>query len=277
VTKADGTYYHSLNCSTDDNRFLLASLYLTFLERQRNKSHIRSALDDLSTDLNKTYAAAISRIHTEPERRNIEIALKALLWITFAREPLQTKALLHALAISEDNKDIKESDLEDIQTVVSLCVGLASVDRNGVEIRLVHETTKEYLQKYFQDKGKENADGAIAQDCLRYFLLPAFSRVIQNERSLEEHLDKYKLSSYASRYCFLHIREGNLEEKFAADILKTFERQDIRDLVFQIAEYPYRFDNYHPAAIQLLHLASMRGLAVLCREILGKIGKVQGL
>ena len=94
----------------------------------------------------ETYNAAIARIHAEPDQQDIEIALKALLWITFSREPLQTGTLLHALAIREDNQDINESDLEDIQKVVSLCVGLASIDQKGGEVRLVHETTKEYLQ-----------------------------------------------------------------------------------------------------------------------------------
>jgi hypothetical protein len=186
---------------------------------------------------------------------------------------------LHALAISEDHKDIKESDLEDIQKVVSLCVGLASIDQEGGEIRLVHETTKEYLRNYFRDERKEDGDEAIAKGCLCYFSFPAFSMAFENERSLEEHLDKYNLSSYASRYWFVHIREGNLEGKLATAFLDTFEKQDIRDSVFQIAEYlkgPH-FSHYYPAKIHLLHFASMHGLAVLFREILRKISKAQRL
>ena len=46
-----------------------------------------------------------------------------------------------------------------------------------------------------------------------------------------------QLSSYVSKHLFVHIREGNLEEMLATDILKTFERQAICDSVFQIAEY----------------------------------------
>jgi hypothetical protein len=280
VTKARGMYYPPYDRATNDTRFLLASLYLKFLERQRNKHLIRPALGQLSTDLIETYDAAIARIHAEPDQRDIEIALRALMWITFAREPLQTEVLLHALAVSADKKDIKESDLEDIQKVVSLCVGLASVDPIGGEIRLVHETTKQYLQKYFGDERKEDGNDAIAKVCLHYFLFSGFSRVFEHERSLKEHLNKYKLSRYASRYWFVHIQEGNLEEKFAAAILETFEMQDTRDSVFQIAEYvkdPDWFRYYYPAGIHLLHLAAMHGLPVLCREILRQTSKVQKL
>jgi len=177
-------------------------------------------------------------------------------------------------------KDIKESSLEDIQKVVSLCVGLASVDRKGGEIRLVHETTKDYLQNYFRDKQKEDGDEVIAKACLRYFSFPAFSKVFENKESLEKHLDTYKLSSYASRYWFVHVREGNLEGKFTPAILDTFKKQDIRDSVFQIAEYlehPRFFQSYYQAKNHLFHLASMYGLARLFQEILRKTSKAQRL
>jgi hypothetical protein len=279
VTKAGGMYFPPSDCSTNDTRFLLASLYLKFLERQRNKHLIRSALGQLSADLIETYDAAIARIHAEPDQRDIEIALKALMWITFAREPLQADALLHALAVSADKKDIQESDLEDIRNVVSLCVGLAAVDQKGGEIRLVHETTKEYLVKYFRDERKEDGDYAIAKVCLHYFSFPGFSTQDFEYGPMTEHLDKYKLSSYALRYWFIHIREGNLEEKFSESILKTFERQDTRDLVYEIAEYVNGSLDWYPrgAAIQVLHIAAMHGLPVLCREILRQTSKVQQL
>jgi hypothetical protein len=71
-----------------------------------------------------------------------------------------------------------------------------------------------------------------------------------------------------------------LEGKLATALLDTFEKQDIRDSVFQIMEYlkarPW-FIDYYPAKIHLLHLASMHGLAVLFQEILRKISKAQRL
>jgi ankyrin repeat domain-containing protein 50 len=254
ITKARGMYYYPLFYHfADEIRFLLASLYLKFLERQRNKHLIWSALGELSTDLIETYKNAISRIQAEPEQRDIKIALKTLMWITFAREPLQAEPLLEALVVSEGESDIKESHLEDIQKVVSLCVGLASVDSKGGEIRLVHETAKEYLQKYFRD-GQEDGNAEIADTCLRYLSFPAFSSIFEDKMSLEDHLKKYKLSSYASRYWFVHIREGVIEKKFIRAILDTFKNPDTRNSVFQIAEYvknPWFF-NYKNCKIFIL-------------------------
>jgi hypothetical protein len=280
VTKASGMYAPLFDDFADDTRFLLVSLYLKFLERQRNKHLIRPALDRLSTDLIETYDAAIARISSEADQRDVEIAFKALMWITFAREPLQAETLLHALAASEGKKEFKESDFEDIQRVVSLCVGLASIDQKGGEIRLVHETTKQHLQRYFRDERNEDGNAEIAKVCLRYFSSSTFSIAFEDKRSLEDHLRQYKLSSYASTYWFVHIREGSIERRFIPVILDTFENQGTRDSVFQIAEYvkdPLWFHGYGPLEINLLHLASMHGLCILCGEVLRQSGKIQKL
>ena len=50
-------------------------------------------------------------------------------------------------------------------------------------------------------------------------------------------MKKYKLCSYASRYWFVHIREGRLEEEFVPEILKSFEIYGVRDSVCQIYEF----------------------------------------
>jgi hypothetical protein len=233
-------------------------------------------LSQLSTDLIKTYDAAIARIHAEPDGRDTEIALKALMWITFAKEPLEADVLLHALAVREDKKDLKESDLENIRNVVSLCVGLAAVDQEGGEIRLVHETTKEYLEKYFRDEQKEDGDATIAKVCLHYFSFPAFSRRFESQQALRDHLDTYRLSGYAARYWLIHVRDGNLEEKLGGSILKTFERQDTRDSVFQMAVSSIWNDDVAVGS-PLLHLAAIHGLPVLCREILRRTSQVHKL
>lgn len=253
----------------------MAALQLQFLEEQSNKHRILSALNQLPRGLHQIYEAAISRIRTQPNPENVELALKALNWLTFAREHLQIMALRHALAVKEDTMDIKENDLPNLQMVLSLCVGLVILDQESSEIRLVHETTQQYLQSYFRDR-KEGGDAEIAKICFRYFTFPTFSRAFEDNQSLEEHLARYQLSSYASRYWSVHIREGGLEEKFVPTILKTFESQGVRDSVYQIAEYSEDLVAPDPA-IHLLHLASMYGLSILCREILRPTNKNQRL
>jgi hypothetical protein len=270
VAKAKGMYSTFHQLSSNKTRFLLASLYVELLAEQLKTHDILAALDQLPKGLEETYGVAVSRIRARQNEDHVKVALKTLKWIAFAREPLEVDTLQHALAVEEDSTDINESDLPDIQMVISLCVGLVAVDREGGNIRLVHETTQQYLQKYFRDVRKEDGDAEIAKTCLTYFSFPAFSHPFRNEESLEEHLKKYKLSSYASRYWFVHIRPRRLEENFCQAIFKTFENQGTRDTVHQLRDY--NNDEWYslnfPIGVHLLHLASMHGLRILCAEVL---------
>jgi hypothetical protein len=186
---------------------------------------------------------------------------------------------MHALAVKEDSTDIRESDLQNIRKVVSLCVGLVALNKASGEIRLVHETTRPYFQEYFRNVKNDDADAEIAITCLRYFTFPAFRRDLASYESLLEHMHKYKLSGYVAQYWFVHVREGRLEGKFGSAIIKTFQNQGTPGSVYRIAEYlrpsgpPYA----HPPMLNLLHLASMYGLCILCREILTRTNKMQRL
>jgi hypothetical protein len=229
------------------------------------------ALEQLPKGISKTYEAVISRINARTNPAHVKIAMRTLKWITFAREPLQTKALLHALAVEAKSTDIRETDLEKIERLDSLCAGLVSVSQEGDEIRLVHETAQTYLDPYFRDLRKEDGNVEMAEICLQYLSFPAFSRTFE-EPTLEDHLIKYRLSSYASKYWFVHVRESGLEEKLLPVIIQTFENQKTRDSVFQIAEYvtgqPW-FKIYAPS-LQLLHVASLHGLCILSQTIIAE-------
>jgi hypothetical protein len=269
------------NFESDSVRFLLAALHLEYLENQANEHHVLSALGQLPQGLDATYKSAIDRITALPNPQHVKIATRVLKWLTFAKENLAAGALLHAISV-EDNSTtvIQESDLPDTQTVISVCVGLVVLDEQSDEIRLVHVTTRQFFQGYFRDVRKEDGNAEIANVCLRYISFSAFSGGFENQSSLEDHLQKYKLSSYASRNCFRHIREGNLEVRLAAAILKTFENQGTILSVFQILEHfkdPFFYYEYGPSSIHLLHLASMHGLSIVCEEILRQSSRIQRL
>jgi ankyrin repeat protein len=278
IGKADGMYYILLQGPKSDKcRFLVASLQLQVLAEQTNKQHILSALNQLPRRLDQTYEAALSRITNQSSPDNVELALKALNWLTFAREHLQATALQHALIVKENMTDIEDcGDQPNIQVVVSLCGGLVTLEQESGTIRLVHETTQQYLQIYFRNQ-KEDGDAEIAKVCLRYFSFPAFSQPFENTQSVKEHLTRYPLSRYASRYWFIHVREGGLEEKFVPTILKTFETQSVRYSVYLIAGYREGEFCFAPSMLHLLHLASKHGLCILCREILQPLNKIQSL
>jgi len=121
--------------------------------------------------------------------------------------------------------------------------------------------------------------------CFSTFLLltgPAFSRDFNSfehpELAVEEHMVRYPLSGCASRYWFVHVR-GGLEEKFVPIILKTFQIENVRLLVNEIANYS-EFGYFLAPRIRhshLLHTASDYGLPIMCHEILRPTNKIQKL
>jgi hypothetical protein len=100
---------------------------------------------------------------------------------------------------------------------------------------------------------------------------------------MDEILAKYSLSQYAARYIFVHIRTGGLEVEFYPSIVKTFQNPRTLDLIYQISSYAMPDEYYFPypsrpatgLGIHLLHLASMYGVSVLCREILRQSNMIE--
>jgi hypothetical protein len=277
----------------------MAELQLPYLAEQTNKQRILSALNRLPRSLDNTYDATVSRITAQPNPENVELALKALMWLTFAREHLQVKALQHALTVKDDTKDIDESDLPNVQMLISLCVGLVAMEPESDTIHLIHETTQQYLQSYFR-KEKEDRHAEIANVCLRYFSFPAFSRVPLFGLpgwSVYSHLQtlfglglmeswlapeyrtpaSYPLSSYAVKYWSVHIPEGGLEGQFIPTILKTFESQCVRDSIYRLSQWSHSVKISDRPMLSLLHLASLHGLSILCRELLRPASKIQSV
>jgi hypothetical protein len=222
-------------------------------------------LDRLPDGLDETYDTAVERIRAHPKSENVEISIRALKWVTFARRRLRDVELLHALAVKDTSKDIEQSDLHQIEKVISLCGGLVALDRITSEVRLVHETTQQYFQKYF--RGDDDGDAGIVITCLRYFSFPTFSHPVCDKYSFEERIHQYRLSIYASENLFVHIREGQLEERFYKRIVETFGNEGTCDSVHQLC-HAHDWSRFKSWGLHLLHLASMHGLRRLCGELL---------
>jgi hypothetical protein len=97
-----------------------------------------------SEGLPQAYDDALCRIDGQMAGHR-DLARRALTWLTYARIPLQTQELLHALAIEVGETAIDSDDIDDADSIISFCAGLITVDKESSIIRLVHYTTQEYL------------------------------------------------------------------------------------------------------------------------------------
>jgi hypothetical protein len=160
-------------------RFLLAQLHLDSLIGKISARAIRTTLKKLPTGSNAydcAYEDTMERIEGQLQPQE-ELAKQVLSWITYAKRPLATSELQHALSVEVEppDSDIDDFDLPLIEDVISVCAGLVVIDEQSDIIRLVHYTTEEYFQRT-KDKWFPKAEADIAKVFVTYLSFDTFER-----------------------------------------------------------------------------------------------------
>ena len=169
--------------------------------------------------MGKAYDDTVDRIENQ-EQGTRELAKKVLFWIVYAKRPLNTEELKHALAVEPGTRRLDKANLCPIIDMVSSCAGLVTVDSNI--IRLVHYTTQEYFQrsglKSFEDVQKD----IIATSCLTYLSYDVFAGGYLTWTDLGSRLRENAFFEYAARNWAYHIQDtqrsvGDLALNFLLD------------------------------------------------------------
>lgn len=74
-------------------------------------------------------------------------AMDVLLWLSYAEWPLKVDEISHAVAVNVGNKDLDRGAIIH-RLDLSVCAGLAVIDESNQYVRLVHHTTREYLERH---------------------------------------------------------------------------------------------------------------------------------
>ncbi len=151
---------------THCQRFLLAKLHMDSLTKQPHRKALRLTLESLPTELNNTYDEALSRIASQ-ERADIKVAHRVLGWVTHANRPLTLKELQHALSVEPGQNDLDQETLIDEDILISVCLGLVSIDQSSGELRLIHYTAQKYFERRLLGNFPE-PHRSIASTCLTY-------------------------------------------------------------------------------------------------------------
>ena len=115
--------------------------------------------------LEDVYGATIERIKAQSGDRS-RLGMGALMWISYAEEPLSPDDLCYALAIELGSTDFNASNIPSISTLVSCCQGLIIVDKEASNVRLIHFTLKEYFSTHPEIFIRPHS--AMAEICLTY-------------------------------------------------------------------------------------------------------------
>jgi len=135
-----------------------------------------------------------------------ELAKNVLFWTVYAKRPLITEELRHALAVEPGRCRLDKKNLCPVNDMVSSYTGLVTVDSNTV--RLVHYTTQEYFQrrnlKGFEDVQRD----IIATSCLTYLSYDVFADgSLSDYLDLESRLEQNPFFEYAAQNWGYHIQD----------------------------------------------------------------------
>ena len=145
---------------------MAAKLHVDSLSTKTSIKKLKSALDNLSTDLHVLYDEAILRVE-EQNSDYRELAEKALRWVAYTYRPLQVEALQEALAIELEDLDFDVEAIQPIGLILDVCAGLLIYDEENEIVRLVHYTAQDYFDNLASSR-YDDAHVLIAKECLVY-------------------------------------------------------------------------------------------------------------
>src|SRR5437667_2919487 len=100
------------------------------LAKKVNRRDVRKTVKNLPIELDDTYDEAMQRIESQ-DKEEVNLAKQVLCWISFALRPLTVAEIQHALAVEPGDTTIDEEALPDEGVLVSVCVGLTTVDQES--------------------------------------------------------------------------------------------------------------------------------------------------
>lgn len=187
-------------------RFLLAKLYIDDLIdhiKFPTLEGIRKAFEELTEEcedfLNPMYDDIVERLNNEDGEVQ-GLAKETLSWITFAKRPLTTLELRHVLAVDvlEFKVEFDEENLTDIDSVISACGGLITVDKPSNTLSFVHCTGLHYFERTWTT-WFPTAHENITLICVIYLLFDAFSNgFCSTDEDLALRLQSYPLYDYVA-------------------------------------------------------------------------------
>lgn len=259
--------------NTNPTRFLLARLHIDLLIGMRSPKAIRNALNDLAAGTeayNNAYTDAMDHIESQATSQE-ELAKQVLSWITFAKRRLTASELQHALAIETGTSQLDETNMSEIDDILSVCAGLVTVDEESGIIRLVHYTAQEYFERTWK-RWFPNVESDITTACATYLAFDAFQTgVCLTNKEFEERLRLYPFYDYAAHNWGHHARHALTAFQVVIDFLWCKANVDASIQALMAVKGQWNSSNYSQQVSRQmtgLHLAAYFGVKETVKAIL---------
>jgi hypothetical protein len=216
-------------------RFLWVNLQLDSL-CQASKAHkdqvVEAALEALPQGLPDTYVRILGRIEVQsPYMR--DLAINCLAWTVYARRPLSTRELRHALAINSKCTVRQDLQTDSPQVILEACGNL--LEEANDSIRPIHYTVQEFLTTAVQGLSQQNIRAKLLDlkavhrqlslACFAYIRLTALKRPAKTDFDLYLQLKENDFAGYACQNFDYHVFSCEEPALDVMDQLETLLRQ----------------------------------------------------
>ncbi|KAL8723877.1 MAG: hypothetical protein Q9166_008231 [cf. Caloplaca sp. 2 TL-2023] len=193
---------------------------------------LRRALDLLPSTLYETYARILCNI----DESYCQLAIKALQWLVYSKQPLELAELVDVLAIDveDDRRFDADRRLPEPKDVLKICSSLITITTSQnlkgeewVVVKLAHFSVQEYLISQNILRGPaaaytidyQQAHTTIAEDCLTYLM----DVMVEQGHKQHDYADEiitlgsvsvaFPLARYAAYYWDCHARTAGEEQE----------------------------------------------------------------
>lgn len=232
---------------------------------------VRRALGSLPHGIRHFYENSIARIRLQ-SKENAQLALRCLSWLFFAREPLTSRQLRHALSVELIDEDLDESGIYDFDFLANLCSGLLHLDHEAETVHFAHFTVQEYLATV-ADTIFHGAERYIGIVCLTYLSFKEFRTgpiavdTPSGQRNFRKRNDVYVLHKYASKHWGHHIQKYQSDNEVLHHSMRFLLSDNLIRAAWQHC-YLGAPEDYYPFRFSALHATAVFGLLKICKVLI---------
>jgi hypothetical protein len=194
---------------------------------------VEQALDVLPDGLDETYNRIVRQIeHRKPEMK--DLAVRALMWVLYAKRPLSATELQHALATKRAFPTKRHIKPDSIDVILEACGNLVVLENNVV--RPTHYSVQEFFTKprsaTFQEPMQRSlVDSYLMHEnlacvCMKYLLLEKLDVPCPNSTELDRRVRTIAFACYAAHYFDYHVQKAATLSSKLSGLVEDLLKQD---------------------------------------------------
>jgi len=196
---------------------------------------MEDALDDLCQNLSAAFQTTIDRIKRLRSRRQMELAMNALMWVCHSKRPLTVDELSEALSVRQDDNTPRPNYRPTEKAIVENCFGLIQVakDSGSSTVQPAHASIRQFLLEHRKTLFPEGMQ-TVARICLSFLLFdkPRWN-LLQSEQEITNRLDQHPFLAYASFFWGHHADDASNDEPTRAMAWELLNSKQVGPVIVQ--------------------------------------------